>query len=66
MTAPFIVFEGPEGAGKMVAKSWHGFLAEVEGSVEIVKLQGLEAARATYLDMLGGKVDPAVGIVIEP
>lgn len=57
---------GPEQAGKMVAQSWHAFLQSVEGTVEIVRRQGLEAARETYLEMVRGKVDPAKGIVIEP
>ncbi len=57
---------GPERAGKMVAQSWHGFLDAVEGTVEIVHRKGIDAARETYLEMVGGKVDPAQGIVIEP
>jgi hypothetical protein len=27
---------------------------------------GLDAARTTYLEMIGGSVDPSKGIVIEP
>ena len=50
----------------MAAAAWHGFLAAVEGAVEIVKLQGLDAARSTYLELIGGKVDPSKGIVVEP
>ncbi|BDI61341.1 DUF2855 family protein [Qipengyuania nanhaisediminis] len=57
---------GPEQAGKLVAQGWHGFLAHVAGTVEIVRKQGLEAARETYLAMLAGDVDPSKGIVIEP
>ena len=57
---------GPAEAGKLVAQSWHGFLGEVAGSVEIVRLSGLDAARTTYLEMVGGSVDPAKGIVVEP
>lgn len=56
---------GPVEGGKMIAATWHGFLSAVEGTVEIVRKQGLEAARATYLEMIGGTVDPAKGIVIE-
>lgn len=52
--------------GKLVAASWHEFLKSVEGTVEVVRLSGLEAARDTYLDMLGGSVDPSKGIVVEP
>ncbi len=57
---------GPEEAGKQMAAAWHGFLQSVEGSVEIERRSGLEAARQTYLEMVGGTVDPAQGIVIEP
>lgn len=57
---------GPREAGAMMAKAWRGFLGSVEGSVDIEKHQGLDAARATYCDMIGGTIDPAKGIVIEP
>ena len=62
----FFKEHGPVEGGKLVAQSWHGFLAAVDGTVEIVKHSGLEAARETYLEMLSGKVDPSKGIVIEP
>jgi len=65
----FVAFfkeHGPVEGGKMIAKTWHGFLDAVEGTVEIETHQGLEAARQTYLTMVGGSVDPAKGIVIEP
>ena len=57
---------GPQEAGKRMAAAWHSFLQAVEGSVEIERHAGLEAARQTYLAMVGGTVDPAKGIVIEP
>ena len=57
---------GPEGAGKQLAESWHYFLQAVGDTVTIERRKGIEAARDTYLAMLGGDVDPAVGIVIEP
>ena len=57
---------GPQEAGAMIAKAWHGFLTTVAGSVMIDKQSGLEAARQTYLEMVSGSVDPAKGIVIEP
>ena len=62
----FFKENGPEQGGKLVAGSWHEFLKSVEGTVEIVKLKGLDAARDTYIEMLGGSVDPSKGIVIEP
>lgn len=57
---------GPQEAGKRMAAAWHGFLQSVAGSVAVETHQGLEAARRTYLEMVGGSVDPAKGIVIEP
>ena len=57
---------GPEEAGRRLAAAWQGFLQTAEGSVEIERRKGLDAARETYLAMVGGDVDPAKGIVIEP
>lgn len=62
----FFKEHGPEEGGKLVATSWHGFLSAVEGTVAIERLSGLDAARTTFAEMVGGKVDPAKGIVIEP
>ena len=65
----FVAFfkeHGPVEGGTMIAKTWHGFLSAVGGTVDIVTLKGLEAARSTYLEMIGGSIDPAKGIVIEP
>ncbi|MDZ4306775.1 DUF2855 family protein [Allopontixanthobacter sp.] len=57
---------GPKAFGKAVAESWHRFLGEVEGTVEVEIRPGLAAARDTFVAMVKGQVDPAVGIVIEP
>ncbi|KWV96204.1 DUF2855 family protein [Erythrobacter sp. AP23] len=57
---------GPEEAGKMLAESWHAFLADAGDSVTIERRQGLAAARDVFVEMVGGTVDPAKGIVIEP
>ncbi|HEX5645084.1 MAG TPA: DUF2855 family protein [Erythrobacter sp.] len=57
---------GPQEAGRRMAEAWHHFLKAVAGSVEVERRSGLEAARTTYLAMVGGAVDPAKGIVIEP
>ena len=57
---------GPEKAAAMVAESWHGFLEDADGSVEIERHTGLAAARDVFVEMVGGKVDPTKGIVIEP
>lgn len=57
---------GPEEAGRQMAESWHGFLADAGDSVTIEHRQGLAAARELFVEMVGGQVDPAKGIVIEP
>jgi hypothetical protein len=62
----FFKEHGPVEGGKMVAATWHAFLDTVEGTVNIVRLKGLEAARTTFVAMIEGTVDPAKGIVIEP
>ncbi|MEP0190803.1 MAG: DUF2855 family protein [Erythrobacter sp.] len=62
----FFKEHGPAEGGKQVAGSWQGFLSAVGGTVEMVELSGLDAARSTYLAMLGGDVDPAKGIVVRP
>ena len=50
--------------GKLVAAAWHQFLAAIEGTVAIERLQGLDAARAVFIAMVAGQIDPAKGIVI--
>ena len=57
---------GPEEAGKMLAESWRTFLADAGDSVTIERRSGLAAAREVFVEMVGGSVDPAKGIVIEP
>ena len=65
----FVAFfkeHGPVEGGKMAAAAWMGFLEAAGSAVEIERHSGLEAARSTYLEMVGGTVNPAKGIVIEP
>ncbi|MGB3808441.1 MAG: DUF2855 family protein [Erythrobacter sp.] len=62
----FFEEHGPEEGGARIAKAWHTFLGDVDGTIEVERRSGLEAARQTYLDTLEGTVDPAKGIVIEP
>ncbi len=62
----FFKEHGPVEGGKLVAKSWHEFLSAADGTVEVVRHSGLESARNVYVEMLGGTVDPAKGIVIDP
>lgn len=57
---------GPEEASAMLAESWRAFLADAGDNVTIERRKGLAAARDVFVAMVGGKVDPAKGIVIEP
>ncbi|WP_370191709.1 DUF2855 family protein [Qipengyuania sp.] len=57
---------GPEEASTMLAESWRAFLADAGDNVTIERRRGLAAARDVFVAMVGGKVDPAKGIVIEP
>lgn len=57
---------GPKAFGSAVAESWHRFLSEVDGTVQVDIRSGLAAARDTFVAMVKGEVDPSVGIVIEP
>jgi len=65
----FVAFfkeHGPVEGGKMAAAAWNAFLDAVGSSVEIVTLDGLDGAKSTYLEMIGGHVDPSKGIVVQP
>ena len=57
---------GAKAFGEDVAASWHQFLRDVDGTVRMDIRDGIDAARDAYLAMLGGKVDPAEGVVIRP
>ena len=62
----FYKAHGTEEGGKLVAAAWREFLKVAEGTVAIERHKGLEAARTVFLAMVGGAIDPAKGIVIEP
>jgi hypothetical protein len=62
----FYKAHGAEEGGKLVAAAWREFLKVAEGTVAIERHEGLEAARMVFLAMVGGAIDPARGIVIEP
>lgn len=57
---------GPEEATRQIAVAWQGFLAAMQRSIAVTRLHGLGEARRVFCEMVGGKVDPAQGIVIEP
>lgn len=62
----FYKAQGAEEGGKLVAVAWREFLKAAEGTVAIERHEGLQAARTVFLAMVGGAIDPAKGIVIEP
>jgi hypothetical protein len=62
----FFKAHGAEEGGKLVAAAWHDFLKAADGTVAIERHAGLEAARSVFTSMVGGQIDPAKGIVIEP
>jgi hypothetical protein len=62
----FFKAHGPEEGGKLVAVAWREFLKAAEGTIAIERRKGLEAAKTVFTAMVGGQIDPAKGIVIEP
>jgi hypothetical protein len=44
-----------------VGESWEQFLTNVDGWMTVVERRGGDEVSATYLDLLEGRVDPAVG-----
>ena len=57
---------GPKAFGAAVAASWQGFLGETRGAVSIAQRSGLAAAQAAFSDVLAGRADPAIGVIIAP
>jgi hypothetical protein len=57
---------GPDAFGRELAQSWHAFLSDVGGTVQIERHAGLAAAQSQFAAMVRGEVDPARGVVIEP
>ena len=56
---------GPKVFGATVAASWRRFLGETQAAVRVDRRKGLAAAQAAFADVLGGKADPAIGVIIE-
>ena len=57
---------GPKAFGAAVAASWQRFLDETQNAVRVDRRSGLVAAQAAFGDVLAGRADPAVGVIIEP
>ncbi|WP_120717823.1 DUF2855 family protein [Tsuneonella amylolytica] len=57
---------GAKAFGQDVAESWRTFVGEAAGALRIDERRGLEAARDAFADTLGGRADPAVGIIVKP
>ncbi len=57
---------GPDGFRKAYDQAWAAFQPDVARWLEVRTVKGLAAARTAYADLLGGRVPPRVGLVIEP
>ena len=57
---------GPKVFGAAVAASWRRFLGETKTAVRADRRSGLRAAQDAFTDLLAGRADPAVGVIIEP
>ena len=49
-----------------MVESWHPFVEWTGGWLEVIHGRGPEALKEAYLEVLDGKVDPAVGHVLSP
>jgi hypothetical protein len=57
---------GPAAFGKALAEAWSGFVAGMDGTVQVEVRAGLAQAAQAYRDTLAGQVNPALGIIIHP
>ncbi len=57
---------GAEGLDARFAGAWEPFLEWAGGWLEIERRAGGEAVKATYLELLGGRADPAAGFALSP
>ncbi|HYI99873.1 MAG TPA: DUF2855 family protein [Thermoleophilaceae bacterium] len=56
---------GRAGMESRVADAWHPFCEWTAGWLEPIRGEGFEAVRAAYLDVLGGRVEPARAHVLK-
>jgi Protein of unknown function (DUF2855) len=57
---------GPKGFGEAVAASWKTFLSSADGKVTFDERQGIQTAVPAFLDIMQGRADPSIGIIIRP
>jgi hypothetical protein len=57
---------GREGLEGRLAEAWHPYVTWTEGWLSVIGEQGGEAVQRTYLDLLDGRIDPAVAHVLAP
>jgi NADPH:quinone reductase-like Zn-dependent oxidoreductase len=50
--------------GRRYAEAWQGFAPQVDQLMRVVVVSTGEELRRTYLDLLAGRIDPAVGHVV--
>lgn len=47
-----------------IAKAWGAFLASVDTWMKVERVKGVDAAEATYLQVLEGKTSPETGLIV--
>jgi Protein of unknown function (DUF2855) len=57
---------GPRGFGEKLAEAWLGFMDVAPEIAAIDKRSGADAALVAYQEVLAGKADPKMGIVVRP
>lgn len=57
---------GPKGFAERIGAAWLGFMEVAPSLAVIEKRKGADGALAAYQEVLSGKADPKVGLVVEP
>jgi hypothetical protein len=55
---------GREGLEERLAAAWTPYVEWADGWLQVVRLEGPESLRETYLDVLGGRIDPSTAHVL--
>ena len=61
-----VVDWGPKDFAERIGAAWLGFMEIAPSLAQIEKRSGAEGALAAYHEVLSGKADPKVGLVVEP
>lgn len=57
---------GPKGFAERIGAAWLGFMEVAPSLAVIEKRKGADGALVAYQEVLSGKADPKVGLVVEP